>query len=166
MGRTQTTQEYITNDTGVDSRQRASPLLLALVGGVVLHPTEDMARQVMQVLKQAIVAVPAIDHVEAPRLDQAPPLGPLRAVASRYRHIDRPVPQDRKGHMHLGGAILVVLPQGPSHPWQSRQQAAIDGNQVGQRRLLGQGQLRAQLGTQRDQHLMEPRGVNNVGRFT
>src|SRR5215475_2321606 len=154
MGRTQTTQEYITNDTGVDSSRRESPLLLDLVGGVVFHPTEEMARQVMQVLKQAIVDVPAIDHVEAPRLDQAPPLGPLRAVASRYRHIDRPVPQDRKGYMHLGGAMLVVLLQGPGHPWQSRQQAAIDGNQMGQRRLLGQWQLRAQMGAERDQHFM------------
>src|SRR5215471_3270666 len=83
MGRTQTAQEHITNDTGVDSSRGESPLLLDFVGGVVFHATEEMARQVMQILKQAIVDVPAIDYVEAARLDQAPPLGPLRAVASR-----------------------------------------------------------------------------------
>ena len=154
MGRTQTAQEHITNDTGVDSSRGESPLLLDFVGGVVFHATEELARQVMQILQQAIVDVPAIDHIEAARLDQAPPRGPLRAVASRHRHSDRPVPQDRKGHMHLGGALLVVLPQGPGHPWQSRQQAAIDGNQLGQRRWLGQWQLRAQMGAERDQHLM------------
>jgi hypothetical protein len=45
-------------------------------------------------------------------------------------------------------------------------EAAIDGNQLGQRSLLGQRQLRAQVGSQRDQHLVQQRGVKDVGRFT
>ena len=68
--------------------------------------------------------------------------------------------------MHLRGPMLVVLPQGPGHARQGRQEAAIDGNQLGQRGLLGQRQLRAQVRTQRAQHLVQQRGVKDVGRFT
>src|SRR6266567_7081753 len=120
----------------------------------------------MQFLKQAIVDIAPINDVEAARLHQAPPFGPLRSVPSRDRDIDGPLAQDRKGHMHLGCPMLVVLPQGPGHPRQGRQEAAIDGGQLGQRSLLGQRQVRAQVGPQRGQHLVQQRRVKDVGRFT
>src|SRR5205085_1361933 len=65
-----------------------------------------------------------------------PPLLPLRAGPFRDRHADRHPAQDFEGDMHLGGAMALVLPQRPGHPRQGRQQAAIDGRQVAQRRLL------------------------------
>jgi hypothetical protein len=68
--------------------------------------------------------------------------------------------------MHLRGPMLVVLPQGPGHARQGGQETAIDGNQRGQRGVLGPRQLRAQARTQREQHLVQQRGVKNVGRFT
>ena len=62
--------------------------------------------------------------------------------------------------------MLLVLPQGPSHPRQGPQEAAIDRDQRGQRGLLGKWQVRAQVGPQRDQHLVQQRRVKDVGRFT
>jgi len=62
--------------------------------------------------------------------------------------------------------MLVVLPQGPGHARQGRQEAAIDGYQLGQRGLLGPRQLWAQARTQREQHLVQQRGVKDVGCFT
>ena len=62
--------------------------------------------------------------------------------------------------------MLVVLPQGPGHPRQGWQEAAIDGDQVGQRDLLGQRQVRAQVGSQRGQDFVQQRRVEDVGRFT
>jgi len=164
--RPQAAQDRIAHDPQVHSGGRQGALLLHLVGGVVLHPTEKAARQVVQLLKQAIVNIAPIDHIEAARLYQAPPLGPLRPITGRDRHIDGPLLQHRKGHMHLGGPMLVVLPQGPGHARQGGQEAAIDGDQRGQRFLLGQWQGRAQLGAQRDQHLVQQRRIKDVGRFT
>ena len=120
----------------------------------------------MQFLKQAIVDIAPIDDVEAARLHQAPPFSPFRPIPGRDRHIDGSLAQDRKGHMHLGRPMLVVLPQGPGHPWQGGQEAAIDRGQLGQRGLLGQRQMRVQLGSQRGQHLVQQRRVEDVGRFT
>ena len=62
--------------------------------------------------------------------------------------------------------MLVVLPQGPGHARQGGQEEAIDGDQLRQRSVLGQRQLRAQLGSQRGQHLVQQRGVEDGGRFT
>ncbi len=91
---------------------RQGALILHLVGGVVLHQAEESARQVMQLLKQAIVNIAPINHIEAARLSQTPPRGPLRPMPGRARHIDRPLPQDGKRDMHLGDPMLVILPQG------------------------------------------------------
>ena len=164
--RAQAAQHRIADDTRVHGGGRQGALLLHLVGGVVLHPTEKAARQVVECLKQAIVDIAPIDDVEAARLHQAPPLGPLRPVAGRDRDIDGPLAQDGKRHMHLRGPMLVVLPQGPGHARQGGQEAAIDGGQVGRRGLLGQRQVRAQAGPQRGQDLVQQGRVEDVGRFT
>ena len=120
----------------------------------------------MQRPETSIVRIAPIDHVKAARLHQAPQLRPLRRVARRDGHVDRPVPQDRKGDVHLRGAMLVVLPQGPGHPWQGGQEAAIDGGQLGQRLLVGQRHMGAQLGPQRGQDLVQQRRVEDVRCFT
>jgi site-specific DNA recombinase len=164
--RAQAAEDRITHDTRVHGGGREGALLLDLVSGVVLHPTEEAARQVVQFLKQVIVDIAPIDDVEAARLHQAPPLGPLRPVPGRDRHIDGALPQDRKRDMHLRGPMLVILPQGPGHARQGGQEAAIDGNQLGQRGLFGPWQWRAQVRTQGDQHLVQQRRVKEVGRFT
>jgi site-specific DNA recombinase len=127
VGRAQAAQDRIADDTRVHGGGREGALLLHLVGGVVLHPAEEAARQVVQVLKQAIVDIAPVDDIEAARLHQAPPLGPLRPVAGRDRDIDGPLAQDRKRHMPLGGPMLVVLPHGPGHARQGGQEAAVDG---------------------------------------
>jgi hypothetical protein len=62
--------------------------------------------------------------------------------------------------------VLGGLPQGPGHPWQGGQEAAIDRTQLGQRGVHGQRQLRAQAGPQRDQHLVQQGRVEDGGRFT
>src|SRR5262249_41616847 len=54
----------------------------------------------------------------------------------------------------------------PRHARQGGQEAAIDRDQLGQRGLLGQRELRAQVGPQRDQHLVQQRSVKDIGRFT
>jgi hypothetical protein len=76
------------------------------------------------------------------------------------------MPQDCKGHVHLRGARLVVLPQGPGHPWQGGQEAAIDGGQLGQGLLVGQRHVGAQLGSQRGQDIVQQHRVEDVRGFT
>jgi hypothetical protein len=164
--RPQAAEDRIADDTRVHCGGREGTLLLHLIGGVVLHPTEKAARQVVQFLKQAIVDIAPINHIEAAWLYQAPPLGPLRPVASCDCDIDRPPAQDRKGHMHLGGPMLLVLPQGPGHARQGGQEAAIDRNELGQGGLLGQRQVRAQAGSQRGQDFVQQGRVEDVGCFT
>src|SRR5262249_16952495 len=70
--RTQAAEDRIAHDPHVHGGGRQGALLLHLVGGVVLHPTEKAARQVVQLLKQAIVNIAPIDHIEAARPHQAP----------------------------------------------------------------------------------------------
>ena len=81
MRRPQAAEDRIADDPRVYRGGREGALVLYLVGGVVLHPTEEAAWQVVQLLKQAIVNIAPIDDVEAARLHQAPPLSPLRPVA-------------------------------------------------------------------------------------
>ena len=108
-----------------------------LVGYIGLHAAQEAARQVMQLLKQVIVDRAPIKDVEPARLHQTPSLCTLRGVARRDGHIDWPMVQDRKGDVHFGSPMLVVLPHGPEHPRQGRQEAAIDGRQRRERRLFG-----------------------------
>lgn len=76
------------------------------------------------------------------------------------------MPQDRKGDVHLRGTMLVVLPHGPDHPRQGRQEAAIDGRQRRERRLFGSRQVGPELGSQRGQDLMQQRRIEHEGCFT
>src|SRR5262249_49299849 len=82
--RPQAAQHRITHDTHVDGGGRQGALLLDLVGSVVLHPAEETARQVMQLLKQAIVNVAPIHHIEAARLHLTSLLRPLRHRPGPY----------------------------------------------------------------------------------
>ena len=70
--RPQAAEDRIAHDTRVHGGGRKDALLLDLVGGVVLHPAEEAARQVMQLLKQAIIDIAPIDDKEAARLHQRP----------------------------------------------------------------------------------------------
>ena len=79
---------------------------------------------------------PSIKDVEPTRLYQTPQLGTLRGVTRCDRDVDRPMAQDRKGDVHFCSPMLVVLPHGPEHPRQGRQEAAIDGRQRRERRLF------------------------------
>lgn len=110
--RPQAAKDRSAHDTRGYGGGRQGALLLHLIGGVVPHPAEESARQVMPLLKQAIVNIAPIKHIEAARLSQTPPRGPLRPMPGRARHIDRPLPQDGKRDMHLGDPMLVILPQG------------------------------------------------------
>ena len=120
----------------------------------------------MQLLKQTVVRIAPITDVEAAGLHQPAQLRALRGVAGGDRHVDGPLPQDRKRDVHLGRPMLGVLPQGPRHAWQGRQEAAIHGGQLGQRGLLRDGHVRPELRPQRRQHLMHQRRVKDLGRFT
>ena len=91
----------------------------------------------MQLLKQIRVDRAPIKDVEPARRHQPPSLGTLRGVAGCDCNVDWPMAQDRKGDGHVGSPLLVVLPHGPKHPRQGRQEAAIDGRQRRERRLFG-----------------------------
>ena len=73
--------------------------------------------------------------------------------------------EHRKGDVHLGGPMLVVLPHGPEHPWQGGQEAPIDGRQRCQRRLFGHRQVGPELGTEGGEHLVQQRRVEHLSRF-
>jgi len=147
-------------------RRGDGALLLGLIDRIGLHTTNKTARQVMQLLKQVIIGIAPIKDVEPARLHQAPQLRPLRGVACRDGHVHRPMLEDGTGDMHLRGPMLIVLPHGPEHPWQGRQEAAIHGRQRRQCRVLGSRQVRPELGAQRGQDRMQQRRVEDGGRFT
>jgi hypothetical protein len=73
--------------------------------------------------------------------------------------------EHRKGDMHLCGPMLVVLPYGPEHPRQGRQEAPIDGCQRRQRRLFGPRQVGPELGTEGYEHLVQQRRVEHGSGF-
>ena len=120
----------------------------------------------MQLLKQVIVDIAPIKDVEPARLYQTPQLGTLRGVARCDRDVDRPMAQDRKGDVHFCSPMLVVLPHGPEHPRQGRQEAAIDGRQRRERRLFGPRQVGLELRTEGGQDRMQQCRVEHGGRFT
>jgi hypothetical protein len=87
-------------------------------------------------------------------------------VARGDRDVDRPVAQDRKGDVHFCRPMLVVVPHGPEHPRQGRQEAAIDGRQRHERRLFGPRQVGLELRTEGRQDGMQQGCVEHGGRFT
>src|SRR5713101_639638 len=74
--------------------------------------------------------------------------------------------QDRKGDVHFCCPMLVVLPHGPEHPRQGRQEAAIDGRQRRECRLFGPRQVGLELRTEGRKNIMQQRRVEHGGRFT
>ncbi len=93
-------------------------------------------------------------------------LAPLRGAARRHRHPDGELAQHLESHMHLRRPMLVVLPHGPRHLRQGGQEAAIDGRQGPQGRLLGHRPLGADAAAQLRNDLLEHGRVEHLGRFT
>jgi hypothetical protein len=67
--------------------------------------------------------------------------------------------------VHLGGAVGVILPQGPGHPGQGRQEAAIDGGEVPQGLGLPARHDGHGAPGQLTQHGAEQFGVEDTARF-
>ena len=61
--------------------------------------------------------------------------------------------------------MLLVLPHGPEHPWQSRQETPIDGRERRPRRLFGPRQVGPELGTEGGEHLVQQRRVEHRSRL-
>ena len=141
-------------------------LLLDLVGHLGLHTPQEAARQVRQLLKHVIVDRAPLKDVEPARRHHTPSLGTLRGVARCDRDVDRPVAQDRTGDGHCCRPMLVVLPHGPEHPRQGRQEAAIDGRQRHERRLFGPRQVGLEWRTEGSQDCLQHGRVAHGGRCT
>ena len=96
---------------------------------VLLDPADKATRVVVQVLKQAIVRIAAVEDIKPAGLDEAPQLGPLRAGAGGHRNGEGIGLEHPESHRQLRRPVPVILPQRPSHAGQRRQQAPVDGNQ-------------------------------------
>jgi hypothetical protein len=66
-------------------------------------------------LKELILGIAAVDDVETTGLESASQLHGFRSVAVCHGGVDGNPSEDIEVDMHLGGAVLVVVPQGPNH---------------------------------------------------
>ena len=86
-----------------------------LPNGVVAKPADETTAAINDVLKELILGIAAVDDVETTGLERASQLRSFRGVAVGHGGVDGNPSEDVEVDMHLGGAVLVVVPQGPNH---------------------------------------------------
>jgi hypothetical protein len=111
-------------------------------------------------LKELILGIAAVDDVETTGLESASQLHGFRSVAVCHAGVDGNPSEDIEVDMHLGGAVLVVVPQGPNHLGQGGQQAAVDGRQAPQGLGLAAGNQGDGLASQFAEDVAEQVGSN------
>src|SRR3954468_7497677 len=86
-----------------------------LEDGIVADTADEARFGIDDVLKELVLGVAAVDDVEPVRLQGGAEFFLFVAIAVGDRGITRDAPEDVKLQVELGGAMLLVDPQGPGH---------------------------------------------------
>jgi hypothetical protein len=68
-----------------------------------------------------------------------------------------------KGEVQFGGSVVVILPQGPGHAWESPNQRTIDSDEIGQGGAVFGEFMREGLSGQFAEDVTEEVGIEDVG---